>query len=132
VIERQAHDGAALDYYGKLVTDGGGNVSPQQALKNIAAAATSNQAVVPIGNNRGFKLTDAIAWDAGEVVGSSDSGVTMQSLGLPPDSTANATKINRTAEACLDGKNPHPPPASACFTAGLVKAVLDRQAAARK
>ena len=132
VIERQVRDGAALAYYRRIVADGGGNVSPQQALKNTAAAAMSNQAVVSIGNGKGFTLTDAIAWDAGEVVGSSDSSVTMQSLGLPPDSTANAAKINQTAEACLDSKNPHPLPASACFTAGLVKAVMDRPVAARK
>lgn len=132
VIKRQIHDGTALDLYGAELAKQGGTATPRQLLKSISDAVTKGTGDdVPIGGNKSITLNPPGAFDAGYTMGSLDSGVTMQSLGLS-DSRANAQKLRSIAEGCLDGDNKQPPAPSACYLAGLALAAQDKHGAAGK
>lgn len=130
VVRRELHDGREMELYERVAQLAGGQMTPQQVLKNTAAAAMGNQAAVPIGNGRGYQLTDAIAWDAGYTSGLMDPSITMQSLGLA-DSPANTQRLEGIAESCLDDGNRRTPKASACYVGGIALAARDKRAVAR-
>lgn len=132
VVRRELRDGRVMELYERIAQLGGGKMSADEVLAAVQKAALNNDPQVPIGGGKAIPTSNALALDAGYMTGLMNKAVTMQNLGLPPDSAANATKIKDTAEACLDGKNAKPPTASACFTAGAVKAVMDRRVAASK